>query len=1132
MKRKNVHFIATLAAFSLILASCSNLTEGEKSVNPQQAQVSSEKAYISVSIADATSDTAARTVAPSFAGDYTGFKKFILKGSKGDTLGENPDIECSFEWESAGESAYKKLSEASIPLPLATEAEAWIFELTGYLSGTDADTATVYTGIKKQNMATGANSLSFDLSRASAYNHSSNSTVGGIRFELTFNDVGEKSIVKKVEAALFAPDEETPVAETEKTFTVTEKVATIDYSNIPAGKYVLRMTFLSDKNIAVGYMDEVAYVLEGVVSTLIHSASTVDVNATYAISYFDAIADDTPYIAWADDYTPPTSFSRLTPVTLPKTGDLADTGRVFCGWYKSYDSNAEKPLTERFTGLIKEIQKNGVVEDLNLHGWFIDKREAPTVLGVKFSYDGGADDANLKVAHQLTATPYYNDGTEDKPFLGTIVSWTWYVGDENGWTEITEGITTTDESPAGDETPAASSIRLKPEYAEKQIKIAVNQKWTVKDPDGSGIYTATENNVAKETVTEGTVAKGTLRLKDRTELDGFEYNMYYDDSIVKGSSTPQELSKFKVVSGALVDAFYEDWAYDTPTVVDGCTAFGERIEDESEFQFADYTFSVPGYDLLIEKPSIHVKPKYRAPTAEDVLPALVSASLGAESRAATTWGKVRFTADSLNIRPSVFRPIGEVSNEEPPAFEYKIGDGEWKTISTDEFDPPADGKILFRFKTQGVRTTDKKCYASDPYEWTGDMSNYTGQKLTLGSVTMDSEAATVGTTIKATAAPDKENPGFIFVAEGRGSITWNWYAGEEKVQTEENTHSATSSLRITEAIRAAHFAAGDKIRAEAVFTYTADETNATTTKDCSVSMAAGTLDASDGVYTYRYAEGQTSYQAPHEVSAANIQVSGLKNAFGEAVPAAGSVATDNISVSATLEETKSVEFKINIPGYSEITRSVTVKIRPVAPKINASGDILSTDVTLIPLGAILFAQKEGGIDPGRLEFCYDSDYTEGRRDNEYWHALPTDRPVFKDSYDATWDNAVAFAADDIIWVRYKATGSTNASDPTKVTIATETIGTHQAAGIEITSVEEGDLKLSIKEGVITATAQDGSTNACIWYIDDVEIENYTANTLSLSSDVWSGKVSGIYAVRVESTNRFGETISANATVSK
>ena len=1120
MKRKNVHFIATLAAFSLILASCSNLTEGEKSVNPQQAQVSSEKAYISVSIADATSDTAARTVAPSFAGDYTGFKKFILKGSKGDTLGENPDIECSFEWESAGESAYKKLSEASIPLPLATEAEAWIFELTGYLSGTDADTATVYTGIKKQNMATGANSLSFDLSRASAYKHSSNSTVGGIRFELTFNDVGEKSIVKKVEAALFAPDEETPVAETEKTFTVTEKVATIDYSNIPAGKYVLRMTFLSAENIAVGYMDEVAYVLEGVVSTLIHSASTVDVNATYAISYFDAIANDTPYSAWADGYTPPTSFSRLTPVTLPKTGDLADTGRVFCGWYKSYDSNAEKPLTERFTGLIKEIQKNGVVEDLNLHGFFINKREKPTMLGVKFTYDGEADDANLKVAHQLTATPYYNDGTEDKPFLGTIVSWTWYVGDENGWTEITDNtyIDTADEAAGTDDAPATSTIRLKPEYAEKQMKVVAKQKWKVTGPDSDGIYTALENTEAKETVTEKAVAKGTLKLLKGDDNPNYQQQLYYDGLIVRGTDKRDAIG-VKVKEGALIDAFYTTWTYNDPEI----WLQGYHVRSESG-GMGGYpgTFTVPGYVTLEDSPDIWFNVKYPAPTAEDVLPALVSASLGAESRAATTWGKVRFASKSLNS-----------------SFECKIGDGSWKDISTAEFDPPSDGKISFRYKqtgngTEGVYDGSNygKVFASDPYEWTGDMSEYTGQKLILGSVTLP-DSAVVGTTITATAHPDRDDPGEInFVAEGRGSITWNWYAGEEKVQTEENTHSATSSLRITEAIRAAHFAAGDKIRAEAVFTYAADETNATTTKDCSVSMAAGTLDASDGVYTYRYAEGQTSYQAPHEVSAANIQVSGLKNAFAEAVPAAGSVATDNISVSATLEETKSVEFKINIPGYSEITRSVTVKIRPVAPKINASSDILSTDVTLIPLGAILFAQKEGGIDPGRLEFCYDSDYTEGRRDNEYWHALPTDRPVFKDSYDATWDNAVAFAVDDIIWVRYKATGSTNASDPTKVTIATETIGTHQAAGIEITIVAEGDLKLSVNEGVITATALDGSTNACIWYIDDVEIENYTANTLSLSSDVWSGKVSGIYAVRVESTNRFGETISANATVSK
>lgn len=545
MKKINKYFLALITAFSLILSSCGNLSDdfGEKTVQKEKSPfdgISCIKVVL-----DSASVKEARTAFPDFATEnasdkesrYAGFTQFYLEGTRNSSKVSKTWTQ-TVENGTVTKTAYRALlDDQYIPLtyPPMEPPENWEFTLKGYYGGTfDTDgnlTEDSYILFEGKKTITTAqvgevNEVSFELSRTSKYVFDEEKK-GSLAITL---NCGESSGVSIIKAKLYkAGDTETPVNESTLAY-ATEKVYAV--AELPEGQYYADFELYgkdsADREIFICSTREYAYVINNLASK---STLNIDPNGTFTISYKynDGTSDVDFASLFASGYNAPSQYTRLSDeTTLPVTGNFNSEdeyiqNHIFLGWYDENDST--------FANRITQIEKGSRVGNLTLKARFIHKNEVPTVLGVKFTYDEGvtatADDGAhplsglLKVGHKITATPYYNDGSSDKDFLGTIAKWEWYCGD----TLIATNVTTTDTS-AEDTTAATSSIWLKPDYFEKKITVKVVQKYTITETAlDSGIYNISENitggqvadGKTKETEA-GTVAKGTLHIKDNFEL--------------------------------------------------------------------------------------------------------------------------------------------------------------------------------------------------------------------------------------------------------------------------------------------------------------------------------------------------------------------------------------------------------------------------------------------------------------------------------------------------------------------------------------------------------------------------------------------------------------------------------------
>ena len=563
MKKINKYFLAVITAFSLILSSCGDLSDdsGEKTVQREKSPFDGISC-IRV-LLDSASLEEARTALPDFEtnsnkeNSYKGFTQFYLEGSR-----DSGSTKVSKTWTQtvdtdSGEvtTAYAALlADTLVPLTHNTtqKEEEWKFILKGYYGGTfdedgnlEEDSYIIFEGEKTVTTANVGeiNDVSFDLKRTSKYVFDSHKN-GSLAITL---DCGTNSGVSTIKAKLYKVDGDTATQvapETAGEYTSLEYSSSshpkYEVNNLPEGQYYADFELYgkdsANREIFICSTREYAYVIYNLASK---STLNIDPNGTFTISYEynDGTSDVDFASLFASGYNAPSHYTRLSSeTTLPVTGDFDSENdfiknHIFLGWYESSDTS--------FANRITKIEQKSRVGNLDLKARFVHKNEVPTVLGVKFTYDDGvtADETEhplsglLKVGHKITATPYYNDGSSDKDFLGTIANWKWYYGDGESWTEIpaTDVKIDTDASNT-DSTPASSSIWLKPAYADKKITVKVVQKNTIEETsEGSGIFNVAENIVGgqvatgktKETVA-GTVAKGTLYVNSTA------FKLYYN----------------------------------------------------------------------------------------------------------------------------------------------------------------------------------------------------------------------------------------------------------------------------------------------------------------------------------------------------------------------------------------------------------------------------------------------------------------------------------------------------------------------------------------------------------------------------------------------------------------------------
>ena len=1121
MMKMNRYFITLLAAISLFFFSCNNIV--------QDVTTQKNAARFRVSIAEASSETSVRTVAPSFGSDYSGFQKFELKGDKGSSISENPAINETFETDESG-SAYSKLNAAVMPLPLMTDSEQWTFKLTGYFSGKSADSATVYEQTKTFTLGADDNHISFDnLKRISAFKTSASDKNGNISFTLTFVNADEASAIAKVSAALYKDGESTSFT---NDFAVSGTSAAISFTDVPVGKYDLNLTFLTANDIVIGYLKtEVTYVLEGLTSSLVDSSTTINLNTVYSITYKES--NGTAFAGFDSGYSVPSEYSRFTPVSLPVKDNLSssvNSSRIFLGWYETYEDG-------EFSNPVTQIAKNSRVENLTVYGKFVDIREQPTVTGVTFKYDDGDEASNLKVGHKLTAIPCYDNGGTSADFLGSITSWDWYYEDSDGsWKKISDtDVIKEDTAPGSDNNPAKSSINIKPDYAGKKIKVDVKQKYTITGPV-NGVYSIAENTTTKSTessaaVANGNLSKGTIVLQ-------------YDTVSVRGNSLS---NSFSVKEGSLTDSKSTGWTYDK----DKITAVVYNTESGGKFAPSvsgtvtgiPVKFSVLGYNDFETTLDVFVNVKYPTPTGSEALPHVEDTAAG---RALITYGKMKFTDTSVDAMTI--------------PMQYRFDEGSWSSVGKDEFSPSNTNG--FTLKVRYAATTDKSLnqegYIGESGEYyrlmvdeADAVESYLGTKVLLKSVEL-SGTAKVGTTLTATAIPDFTNtPEINFVADGYGTITWKWYAGDTLVKTTTGSHSTKDTLNIGEgaasgggSLRQACY--NKTIKVEAIYSYSNQGVSsiAAITKDkTSNTVAAGSIDVSNASLTYSKTEAVGA-----TLSTSNLTVTGLKNDLGEDVlqSYASSITFDGKAP----ESSSDVGVTINVNGYNSVKLNVHVNVKAVAPVLGGGSgggstggiQLLSEDNNRIPYGAIMFGDDPNNI-YNLLEFCYRDDHSNALAnwtDSQYWHNIEANRIVYENDFDATWNNlgdGTYFTATDdnwdIVWVRYKAKEGVSASDAVQLDIKLTNIGIRQIQIEDTFTIEIGEERdlLLTYNGSTSLTVTGGSDTNYEWYIDDVLIPNVTAGSLQLNQiPEWNNFVNGKYTIRVENKNQYGEKISANAII--
>lgn len=987
MKRLNKYILLILALFSMTLSSCSFSSD---STNDKEENVKSEEelklisqgiSYVKLELASASvTPKGSRTALPDFSAEtaeekaerYSGFIEFKLQAERGSSMIQKIWTNTVDGEGKVTKTAYQAFVKDSIfPLgyyPENTSSDEypetieWKFTLYAYYGGTLSELGpkdSVYfesdevtKNIHPRTTLDDANkTVKFELTRKGDYKFSSKEEKKG-SIGIILNYVANSG-VSSVKAKLYKVGETEAIGGEENL----SDINIYSKQELPEGNYYVDFALYGDNELYICTVREYACVINNLESK---STLTVDPNGTFTITYKyknDTSTTDVDFFASAADV--PSKYTRLSgDVTFPVTNAFDAENEfvkdnIFLGWYES----------ETSTTRITDIPAGTRAGNITLYGKFIHKNEQPDCAGVQFKYDESTDatTANFKVGHKLTATPYYNDGSSDTDFLGTIASWKWYYGVGESWTEITDVTIDTDASNA-DSTPASSSIWLKPAYAGKKIKVEVVQKYKIAETaSGSGIYNAPDNSDTDSTETESTVAKGTLAVDDTGFELGYNYESGKAVPIVRTSTTLDntKINKPSGYDSKIYDANHvsdkTNWTMAKFSIVPSVVFSTDTTAPASAAKLAA-KISADGYDDLTVENCIFVTVKYAAPSADDVKALIWKAGDGTDVLECINSGKVVFKANEIGgfpivtsissgNTPSVQTTLAEVANLDNIGSQYNCS-----------------GSLNVGFKESGTSGDVGYIAPSDKIDVTLS-TDYIGTRILIKDIKVPDDI-TVGKPFTLEALDDSSKATGVKIVTKYNDIVWTFKFGRTNISGGEGVNT---TYTINQADYRAATAGGGSNTFSATGVRNYPIIGAQTITLTGKTILLGEM--SD--QTFRYV-GPAKKEGD-EVSMNELNPSSLT----ENTDANSHEQIDCIaSVSSTVSSEGKVNVTIKADGYSDKTVTVSgIPIKPSAPEIGGGGGSSGSGGIALKTGDDLDGVSVGHVafnsyltDPYKYEF--------------------------------------------------------------------------------------------------------------------------------------------------------------------
>ena len=375
------------------------------------------------------------------------------------------------------------------------------------------------------------------------------------------------------------------------------------------------------------------------------------------------------------------------------------------------------------------------------------------------------------------------------------------------------------------------------------------------------------------------------------------------------------------------------------------------------------------------------------------------------------------------------------------------------------------------------------------------------------------------------------------------------------------SNSLTSTLQINEALRTRCY--NKTITAEAVYTYSKVSPSQTVKKEAtSGTIGKGTLTVDTAALTY---PDQVEAGKENALDASKLVLSGsFLNSLNETV----TWAKTNCAFASTKapDSTGSVDVKVNISGYEEITVPVTITVKAAPPSIGGgsgggSGGSGGSDpdmhlfdetTTNIPYGYIRF-DENGGYKLNEYEYCVTSGESSAEwlpatkeafgKGSGYFtesdtiylrykkRALTTSNsPAYFNSKAGVWvdltGGQIASSDDELINAGYGSV--TEASDSAPLTLTSSYIGTYHGKISDITVKNDSDVKLSVSGKTVTASRDAGLTDFTFaWYVDGALVSGETGSSFTLPTTY---SLADRYVVRVEAKDADNQIHTATATV--
>lgn len=967
--RINRFLLGVPLMLSLLVTSCNNF--GEESGNEEKNTVSVPTIVVSVV------DEKARTAFPEM--DISKITEYRLEGTTSTSGAAIASIDKTWEKDETN-SAYSKMTTDS----LAISAGEWNFTLTGKVKEGEVELAS-YEGKLTKTIGSGENSLQFKLLLQDV-NVGTDAGTGTLEIAIELKDTASTQVQAITGTLLKSSDRS--VVQTASDVTANKYTL----SAVPAGVYIAQIDFYGDTNkeaLLGTWLEAVNINSLGAKASI----SISDVDSIYSITYKAGVLGVSSILEGSSltSNTNPTQFTRRNEVSL--TAPTKDSYK-FIKWV-DISSNSTSVTGDAFinTSAITGIPKK-TVGNKTFCAVFIKDADAADITEVTIT--GLDEGGKAKVGSTITATAKVGESN----YAGAVSKWIWYY---------VEGSTETAIRTDSANCTATSTYTVEPKYFGKKIKARVVPKYDARNlGTGSVVLNNSTSDYVYKDSAEKEISKGTLNAGD--------VELKYTETPVRRTALG---NKFAIKEGTLKDASVGTWTFPhgdnyhvTVTYDDSKNAPDVSSGDVSSIsvKFAVTVKDVDGnfveaYETLSTTKNVFVNVQYEA----DFSNLVERPALDNENDYAITYRKLKFTSGSTSL----------TSKGQSATMQYRFGTSEiWKDISADEFDgftAGSDFTIQLRYKATGTADTDGYIKESDAIDfetitWSTasvktNSTSGLGKKIVLDKVEISGDAKVCGT-LTATASPTFTNSeGIDFTADGYGSITWKWYAGDSEITSarEENTHNKTSSLTINEALRTNCY---DKtIKAEAVYTYSKVESATTVTKSATTSstIGAGGVSSSDGI-KLTYTEGKVL--AGTALVGSKVSASGsFVNSLNETVNIEGKNPTCNFDDGAAAPSSSgNVDVKVTVSGYETMTVPVKIDVKAAPPSIGGGGEggggegsggggtaptnpLLKDDVGYIPYGHIMFNENFTDSSVVYTPALIFYEYSAGGSNSENWYQI-------------------------------------------------------------------------------------------------------------------------------------------------